>query len=156
MNYASKKTIIILLLIFSLLSMVWQENAEANLREGLAPRQNIAEFICGIENRDPESVTGYDMFIRFHNPHEFPVMLNNFLKINDQRGVEVPELSDHYLNVLIPPNRHFEIDCRYINDLFFAAADKTPEDARSFKVYMWSKSIRYLEIAMEYSSQTKY
>lgn len=144
--------IIMLTMLYIFFSNI-NSQAESNLKG--VRYKNSADFICEIPNQNIDVTTQQDMLISFHNPNDFPVMLNNIVKLTDQNGVDAPELVDRYLNVLIDPKRNFKINCQYINDLFFANVKKDTNTSISFDVSMRSKSVRYLEIVMEYSNYSK-
>ncbi len=128
-------------------------NSQARSKENYIHYENTTDFVCGFSNTD-EAVTNHEMFIIFRNSNDFPVMLNNYLKLSDEVMVK-PELNEKYLNVLISPNRDFRIDCQYIYDMFYQdMAEK--KNLEIFNGNIRSKNMGALEIAMDYTSSSRF
>lgn len=148
----SKNTkFITFMLILTILHSTIVVNSEARSDEDNIRYENTTDFVCGVSNTD-EAVTNHDMLIIFRNSNDFPVMLNNYLKLSDEVMVK-PELNERYLNVLISPNREFKIDCRYIYEMFYQDMLEK-KNLEIFNGNIRSKNTGALEIAMDYTSSS--
>lgn len=139
------------MMIFTILHLSIVVNSEARTDEDFIRYENTADFVCGFSNTD-ETVTNHEMSIIFRNSNDFPVMLNNHLTVSDDLMVK-PELNEKYLNVLISPNRDFEINCRYIYEMFYQDIVEK-DNLKIFNGNIRCKNVGALEIAMDFRSSS--